>query len=93
MEFFRGDDPRRSGTIARDKFGRCLLVTGFRLSPVELDVREREKIGSSKKLSGITFVRNTVLIILKYERGVSYMRKPPSPPPKRLSTFQTLPTW
>lgn len=43
MEFFRSDDPRRSGTMARDKFGRCLLIMGFRLSPVELDVREREK--------------------------------------------------
>ncbi|CAM9343026.1 unnamed protein product [Scytosiphon promiscuus] len=37
LEFFRCDDPMRSGTISREKFGRGLLSTGFRFSPVELE--------------------------------------------------------
>lgn len=38
LEFFRCDDPMRTGTMSREKFGRGLLSTGFRFSPVELDV-------------------------------------------------------
>lgn len=38
LEFFRCDDPMRSGSMSREKFGRSLLSTGFRVSPVELEV-------------------------------------------------------
>ncbi|CAN0066595.1 unnamed protein product [Ascophyllum nodosum] len=38
LDFFRSDDPMRRGTMSRERFGRCLLVTGFRFSPTELDV-------------------------------------------------------
>lgn len=38
IEFFRCDDPLRSGSMSREKFGRSLNSTGFRISPVELEV-------------------------------------------------------
>eukprot|EP00903_Cladosiphon_okamuranus_P014842 g13743.t1 len=37
LEFFRCDDPMRTGTMSRERFGRSLLSTGFKFSPVELD--------------------------------------------------------
>eukprot|EP00904_Undaria_pinnatifida_P007730 jgi/Undpi1/4087/HiC_scaffold_16.g07454.m1 len=37
MEFFRDEDQMRSGTMSRENFGRDLLSTGFRISPVELE--------------------------------------------------------
>ncbi|CAM9638892.1 unnamed protein product [Pylaiella littoralis] len=37
LEFFRCDDPMRSGAISRERFGRGLLSRGFKCSPVELE--------------------------------------------------------
>ncbi|CBJ27458.1 conserved unknown protein [Ectocarpus siliculosus] len=37
LEFFRCDDAMRSGSMSREKFGRNLLSTGFRVSPLELE--------------------------------------------------------
>ncbi|CAM9270699.1 unnamed protein product, partial [Ectocarpus sp. 13 AM-2016] len=63
LEFFRCDDPMRSGSMSREKFGRNLLSTGFRVSPLELETLCEAYVDPNvSDKSGAPFVRYIRLV-------------------------------